>query len=75
MITFLIDLVSFTKAPYSNLQDGSIVIKKMLHVDDIEDKDISNDTQEVSGAAPPGGGGKNYGRQVSIQELFDGDYF
>ena len=47
----------------------------MLHVDDIEDQDVSDDTQEVSGAAPPGGVGKNYGRQVSIQELFDGDYF
>ena len=41
-------------------QDGAIVIKKALH-------EMSADTQEVAG-----GGGKSYGRQVSVQELFDG---
>ena len=46
-------------------QDGAIVIKKMLHIDNGEEEPA--DTE-----APSGGGGKNYGKQVSVQELFDG---
>ena len=44
----------------------------MLHIDEIEETENSADTQEVSSSVPSGGGGKSYGKQVSIQELFDG---
>ncbi|XP_053379748.1 5'-3' exoribonuclease 1-like isoform X2 [Mercenaria mercenaria] len=50
-------------------EDGSDVLKKMLN---IADQSETSENTEPPADGGGGGGGKSYGRQVSVQELFDG---
>lgn len=66
-------------------QDGSDVLKKMLNIADHSEPSKSSEAASTDGGGGAsegggggaseggGGGGKSYGRQVSIQELFDGE--
>jgi hypothetical protein len=45
----------------------------MLNITDQSESSKSLEVPTDSGGASSGGGGKSYGRQVSIQELFDGE--
>lgn len=46
----------------------------MLNVKETETQETPADAEEVSSKAPSSGTGKSYGRQVSVQELFDGKF-
>ncbi|XP_060573103.1 5'-3' exoribonuclease 1-like, partial [Ruditapes philippinarum] len=53
-------------------ENGTDALKKMLNITDQSESSKGLEAPADGGGASSGGGGKSYGRQVSIQELFDG---